>query len=311
MNKTDKIFVAGGDKVIGAAVIRCLQGHGYDNLIGLGGEEPDLTDQSRVDEFFAAHKPDYVFVAGGKSGGISYNQNFPADLIYDNLRLETNVIPAAHAHGVKKLLYLASSCCYPKECPQPMREDMLMTGPLEPTNEPYAIAKIAGISLCRAYRSQHGCDFIVGVPANYFGPGDDFSPENSHVIGALIRRMDKAARQGLGSVEIWGTGRPRREFVYVDDLAEACLTVMDRYSDSAPINLGPGGDLTIMELAELVKDVTGYTGELRFNADRPDGMMKKMLDSTKLLEFGWTPRFSFEQALRETYDWFLSEQRNG
>ena len=306
MEKYAKIYVAGGQTLIGAAILRELERQGYMNIGGGPGEAPDLTDAAQVDAFFARTTPDYVFLAAGKSGGIGANQKYPAELMLDNLLVECHVIHNAYRHGVKKLLYLASSCSYPKHCPQPMRVESLMTGPLEPTNEAYAVAKIAGIKLCQAYSQQYGVNFICGIPANAFGPGDDFSLEDSHVIAALIRKMHEAKVLGVESVEIWGTGAPRREFIFSDDLADACIFVMREYSNSKPINLGSGWDLSIRELAELIKEVVGYLGELRFDTSKPDGMPAKLLDSSQLKEMGWQPRTPLRAALLATFEWFLN-----
>ncbi len=302
LEKNSKIYVAGGDTLIGQALLRELGRQGYANVLA---PEPDPTDAAQVDAFFAEHAPEYVFLVAGKSGGICANQKYPADLMMDNLLVETNVVGAAHRHGVRKLLYLASSCSYPREAAQPMRVEALMTGRLEPTNEAYAVAKLAGVTLCRAFRQQYGDDFVVGIPANAFGPGDDFSPEDSHVVGALIRRMHEAKAKRLPSVEIWGTGSPRREFVFADDLADACIFVMRNYNDLLPLNVGGGADLSIKDLALLVKEVVGYEGELAFDAGRPDGMPLKSLDSERLLGMGWRPRTPVREALAITYDWFL------
>ncbi len=248
-------------------------------------------------------------MAAGKSGGILPNQRYPADLMLDNLLVECNVIRVACQHRVKKLLYLASSCCYPRHCPQPMRVESLLTGSLEPTNEAYAVAKIAGIKLCQAYRQQYGANFIIGIPANAFGPGDDFSPEDSHVIAALIRKMHEAKRKDAPTVDIWGTGTPRREFIFADDLADACLFVMQEYDGTEPINLGGGTDLSIGELAQLTKEVVGYEGELHFDTSRPDGMPLKVLDSSPLMAMGWKPETSFEKALSATFEVFVQTQQ--
>jgi len=304
MRKHAIIYVAGGQTLIGAAILRQLKQQGYTNIVGKPGEEPDLTDATSVDEFLSRLLPEYVFMAAGKSGGILPNQRYPADLMLDNLLVECNVIRAAYQHRVKKLLYLASSCCYPRHCPQPMRVESLLTGSLEPTNEAYAVAKIAGIKLCQAYRQQYGANFIVGIPANAFGPGDDFSPEDSHVIAALIRKMHQAKRKGTPTVEIWGTGTPRREFIFADDLADACLFVMQKYDGTEPINLGGGTDLSIGELAQLTKEVVGYEGELRFDTSRPDGMPLKALYSSPLMAMGWNQVTSFRDAVSATYNWF-------
>jgi len=310
LEKKSKLYVAGGQTLIGAAILRQLERQGYLNIIGKPGEEPDLTDRRSVDDFFSRLLPEYVFMGAGKSGGIEANRKYPAELMLHNLLVESHIIHSAYRHGVKKLLYLASSCCYPKYCPQPMRVESLLTGVLEPTNEAYAVAKIAGIKLCQAYRQQYGANFIVGIPPNVFGPGDDFSPEDSHVIGALIRRIYEAKLAGKPFVEIWGTGSPRREFIFADDLADACLFVMQKYDGAEPINMGGSVDLSIGELAEQVKKVVGYEGELRFDTSRPDGMPLKVLDSSKLTDMGWRPTTSFRVVLTATYDSFLQKQRD-
>lgn len=306
MEKHAKIYVAGGQTLIGAAILRELERQGYSNIVGRPRKAPDLTDATQVDTFFAQTDPDYVFLAAGKSGGILANQKYPAELIRDNLLVECHVIHSAYRHRVKKLLYLASSCSYPKRCPQPMRVESLMTGPLEPTNEAYAVAKIAGIKLCQAYRQQYGANFISGIPANVFGPGDDFGPEDSHVVAALIRKMHEAKVLGAQSVEIWGTGAPRREFIFADDLADACIFLMQEYSDSKPINIGGGWGLSIRELAELIKEVVGYPGKLRFSRSKPDGMSVKLLDKSQLSKMGWQPRTSLRTALLATFEWFMN-----
>ena len=308
MDKQSTIFVAGAETLIGAALIRELSRQGYAAVVP-ADREPELTDAREVDAFFTDYRPEYVLVAAGKSGGILANQRYPADLIRDNLLVAANVIHAAHTHGVQKLLYLASSCSYPKRAPQPLRPDSLMTGPLEPTNEAYATAKLAGIAMCRAYREQHGDCFIVAIPANAFGPGADFSEENSHVIGALIRRMHDAQRLSAPVVGIWGTGAPRREFLYADDLADACIHVMNTYDDPEPINLGGNADVSIAQLAQIIRGVVGYDGELRFDTEKPDGMPRKALDSTELSALGWRPRTDFRDALRRTYESFVQTER--
>ncbi len=311
MDKDARIYIAGGQTLIGGAILEELETRGFRNVFGHAGEEPDLTDAAQVEKFFEWTLPEYVFVAAGRSGGIRANQKYPADLMLDNLLVECHVIHQAFRHRVSKLLYLASSCSYPRNCPQPMEEDFLLTGLLEPTNEAYAVAKIAGIKLCQAYRQQYGVDFICGIPANAFGPGDDFSDEDSHVIAALIRRMDRARDEGVPFVEIWGTGSPRREFIYAPDLADACLTVMETYNDEAPINLSSGTDLSIAELASLIKEVIGFQGEIRFDPGKPDGMPRKTLDARKLKELHWRPRTPFRSALEETYRAFLGSNGRG
>jgi GDP-L-fucose synthase len=305
LEKHANIYVAGAQTLIGSAILRQLRQQGYTNTVTLPDEEEQLTDATSVDAFFAGTLPEYVFLTAGKSGGIGANQRYPAALLLDNLLVECHVIHSAYRYGVKKLLYLASSCCYPKHCPQPMCVESLMTGPLEPTNEAYAVAKLAGITLCQAYRQQYGVHFISGIPANVFGPGDDFAPEDSHVIPALIRKLDEARRLGAPSVSLWGTGTPRREFIYADDLADACIFVMHEYDHPKPLNIGSGSDLSIRELAELIKEVIGYHGELHFDTSKPDGMPLKRLDSRRLNEMGWRPKTSLRAALLATYTWFL------
>lgn len=309
MRRDARIYVAGAETLIGASLLRALDRQGYTQLLGKAGDGPTLTDAQQVEAFFANAAPEYVFLVAGKSGGIQANQRYPADLIRENLLVECHVIQSAARHGVNALLYLASSCCYPKHCPQPMQEAALLTGALEPTSEPYAIAKIAGITLCQAYRRQHRVSFLVGIPGDVFGPGDDFSLEDSHVVPALIRKMHDAKVRGDEAVVLWGTGTPRREFLYADDLAEACLFVLQHYDRPDPINLGGGSVLSIRELAELVKDVVGYAGRLQFDTSKPDGMPAKWLDATTLSGLGWRPRTSLRSALTATYAWFLQEQR--
>lgn len=305
MRKDVSIYVAGGQTLIGSALLRQLRQRGHEQLCGLPGEEPDLTQADAVDAFFAQHRPRYVFLTAGKSGGIAANQKYPAEFIHDNLLVNVHLIHAAQRWGVAKLLYLASSCSYPRQCPQPMKVDYLLTGPLEPTNEAYAVAKLAGIKLCQAYRQQYGAPFIVGIPANAFGPGDDFTPEDSHVIGALIRRMHEAREAGAAEVTIWGSGTARREFIFVDDLADVCLFLMDAYDDPEPINLGVGAEISIRELAERIRRVVGYAGRLEFDSSRPDGMPRKSLDGTELARLGWKPATSLDDALIATYHDFL------
>ncbi|WP_017301395.1 GDP-L-fucose synthase family protein [Nodosilinea nodulosa] len=308
VNQHAKIYVAGGQTLIGNALLRQLEHQGYTQVFGGSADAPDLTDAAAVDAFFEQVEPDYVFLAAGESGGILANQRYPAQLMLDNLLVECNVIPAAHRHGVTKLLYLASSCSYPKLCPQPMEVKSLMTGPLEPTNEAYAIAKIAGLKLCQAYQQQYGVDFITAIPANAFGIGDDFGLESSHVIPALIHKMHRAKIEGQDFVEVWGTGSPRREFVFADDLADACLFLMAHYDDRVPINIGGGTDLSIGDLAQRVKQVVGYRGELRFDSSKPDGMPLKALDSSPLQALGWRPSTPLDTALEATYSWFLKQE---
>ena len=307
MEKDARIYVAGGQTLVGSALRLELRMRGYSPI---SAPEPDLTRADAVDDFFDHHRPQYVFVAAGKSGGIAANQRYPADLIRDNLLVATSVIDAAYRHGAPKLLYLASSCSYPKHCPQPMRVEHLMTGPLEPTNAAYATAKLAGIQLCLAYRQQYDAPFLVGIPANPFGPGDDFDPEAGHVIGSLIRRMHAAREEDQPSVTIWGSGTPRRDFIYADDLADACLFVMQHYDGPEPMNLSGGTDLSIGELAERIREVVGYRGELEFDTSRPDGMPVKLLDGTALAELGWRPTTPLRRALATTYRSYLQTLRS-
>ena len=295
--------MAGGDTLIGAGLRRVLGRMGAPLL-----PEPSGLDLARPDEvqdLFAEQRPTQVYMAAGRSGGIAANERFPAELMLDNLRVACNLLEAARRLGVEKLLNLGSSCSYPRDCGQPMAPEALMTGPLEPTNEAYATSKLSAMVLVRAYRRQYGLPYISAIPANAFGPGDDFSPEQSHVIAALIRRMAEAKARGSAAVEVWGTGAPRREFIYVDDLAEACLVAMERYDGDLPINLGTGTDLSIRELAEAVRTAVGYGGQAVFNPTRPDGMPRKCLDGSALLALGWLPRVPFARALELTCRWYL------
>lgn len=305
MQEGSRIYVAGGNTLIGSALRERLHAEGFRHLVGEPPDEPNLDCPRQVEDFFAAERPEYVVLAAGASGGIHANQTYPARLMRDNLLSAVHVIHASHRYKVAKLLYLASSCSYPRLAPQPMRVDSLMTGPLEPTNEAYAMAKLAGLVLCQAYRRQHGAPFLVAIPANVFGPHDDFSPEDSHVIPGLIRKFHEAHHRGETEVRIWGSGRARREFLYSRDLADACLFVMKNYDADAPINLGGGRDLSIADTANAVASVVGYRGRLSFDISRPDGMPLKGLDSTPLQELGWSPVTDFRTALAETYDWFL------
>ena len=308
MNRKSRVFVAGGDTLVGAALLDALQERGFTKLVGVGPFEPDLTDAAGVDTFFAENVPEYVFLVGGKSGGIGLNRARPAELMLDNLRTTANVVDAAHRHGAKKLLYLASSCAYPRLAPQPLRVESLTTGPVEPTSEAYATAKLAGWKLCSAYRRQYGCHFVTGFPANAFGPHDDFGADAGHVIPALLRRAHEAKVRGEQFLTVWGTGRPRREFIYSRDLADACLFVMDRYDGDDPINLGGGSDLSIAETARAVADAVGFRGQLIFDISKPDGAPLKGLDSSALLALGWRPSTDFRAAVSETYQWFLQHE---
>jgi GDP-L-fucose synthase len=308
VKRTSRIYVAGGETLIGTAIRERLRAEGYRNLVGTPPDEPDLTLAAQVDDFFGEARPDYVFLAAGLSGGIGLNQTQPAELMLHNLLVTAHVIDNSQRHKVAKLVYLASSCSYPREAPQPLPVESLLTGPPEPTNAAYAMAKLAGWQLCDAYRQQQGCNFITAIPANAFGPGDDFSPHGGHVIPALIRKMHEAKLHDAASVTVWGSGKPRREFIFARDLADACLFVMQRYDGPAPINLGSGVDLSIAELARLVAGVVGYRGRVCFDATRPDGMPLKMLDSGPLRALGWRASTDFMTALAETYHWFLQHE---
>lgn len=310
MNKTDKIYVAGHRGLVGSAIVRKLESNGYNNLILKNSKELDLTNQQVVNDFFAAEKPDYVFLSAAKVGGIHANDTYPAEFIRDNLLIQTNVIDAAYKNNTKKLLFLGSSCIYPKFAPQPMKEEHLLTGELEPTNEWYAIAKIAGIKMCQAYHKQYGFNAISLMPTNLYGPGDNFNLENSHVLPALIRKFHDAKEQSKPEVEIWGTGTPRREFLHVDDLAEAALYLMNNYNSFEIINVGVGVDVSIRELAELVKEVVGYKGRLAFNTSKPDGTPRKLLDVSKLNNVGWKAKIDLKDGISTTYQWFLGNSRN-
>jgi GDP-L-fucose synthase len=306
MDRTSKIYVAGHRGLVGNAIYRHLRATGCQTVIVRDRAELDLTDQSAVDAFFREVAPDYVFLAAAKVGGIHANDTYPAEFIRDNLAIQTNVIHSAWRHGVKKLLFLGSSCIYPKFAPQPMKEEYLLTGPLEPTNEWYAVAKIAGIEMCRAYRRQYGFNAISLMPTNLYGPGDNFNLENSHVLPALIRRFDDARRSGQDEVLIWGTGTPRREFLYVDDLADAAVFLMERYEGEDFINVGCGADVTIRELVDLVRDAVGFRGTVSFDPSRPDGMPRKLLDVTRLNELGWRAKTPLRDGIVKTYGWYLA-----
>lgn len=297
MDKNDCVYVAGHRGLVGGAVVRELRKQGFTNLLLADRATLDLTNQAAVASFFARHRPANVFLCAAKVGGILANNSFPADFIRDNLQLQTNVIHSAWANGATKLLFLGSSCIYPRECPQPMKESDLLSGPLEPTNEAYAVAKIAGLKMCQAYRSQYGFDAISAMPTNLYGPGDNYHPENSHVVAALIRRFEAARVQGLPSVMIWGTGRPLREFLFVDDLAEALVFLMKNYSSAIPVNIGSGQELTIAELARHVADAVGYAGRIEFDPSRPDGVMRKRLDTHRMDGLGWRAKTPLEQGL--------------
>jgi GDP-L-fucose synthase len=296
--------------MVGSAIVRLLQRKGYHNLLLQTSQDLDLRDSRRVTEFFNHTRPEYVFFAAAKVGGILANSSYPADFIYDNLAIQTNVIHAAHVAGTKKLLFLGSSCIYPRDCPQPIKEEYLLTGPLEPTNEWYAVAKIAGIKMCQAYRKQYGCDFIAAMPTNLYGPGDNFDLETSHVLPALIRRFHEAKLTGK-SPRLWGTGKPRREFLHVDDCAEACASLMERYSDSRIINVGAGEDVSIAELARMIAGIAGYEGTIEWDHSKPDGMPRKLLDCHRINELGWSRGIGLHEGLRKTYQWYENRVPRG
>ncbi|MEW6198619.1 MAG: GDP-L-fucose synthase [Planctomycetota bacterium] len=305
MNRNDPIYVAGHQGLVGAAILRRLQTGGFTNLITRPYPDLDLTQAPAVDEFFHQTRPRYVFVAAARVGGILANNQYPADFIRENLLIQTHVIDAAWRHGVRKLLFLGSSCIYPRLAPQPMKEEHLLTGPLEPTNSAYAVAKIAGLEMCAAYRRQHGFNAIALMPTNLYGPGDNFDLHNSHVLPALLRKLHEAKVAEAEYVTIWGTGRPRREFLYVDDLADAAVFLMERYDDPRIINVGVGEEISIAELAELIRDVVGFRGELRYDPSKPDGMPRKLLDVSRLTALGWRARTSLHAGIQATYDWFV------
>lgn len=302
-----KIYVAGHKGLVGQAIVRKLQSEGYSHLLLRTHAELDLTDQTAVQNFFKQEKPDYVFLAAAKVGGIWANFTNPAPFIYNNLMIETNIIHASYLYGVKKLLFLGSSCIYPKNCPQPMQESSLLTSPLEKTNESYAIAKIAGIKLCQAYNEQYGTHFISCMPTNLYGPGDNFDLSSSHVLPALIAKMEQARIHNAPSVPLWGTGSPRREFLHVDDLADAALFLMRHYEENEIINVGCGKDLTIRELAEIIREETGFQGDLVFDSSKPDGTFQKLLDVSKLSQLGWSASIDLQEGLRQTISWYRQQ----
>ena len=307
LQKDGKFFVAGHRGLVGSAICRALRRAGYERLCLRSHAELDLLEQEAVRDFFAAERPDYVVLAAARVGGIHANAAYPAQFIYENLQIQNNVIHCAWQHKVKKLLFLGSSCIYPKLCPQPIREEYLLTGPLEPTNEPYALAKISGIRMCQAYRAQYGFDAISAMPTNLYGTGDNYHPENSHVIPALIRRFHEARITGQKAVRIWGTGTPLREFLHADDMAEACVFLMEHYLEAGHINVGSGQELSIMDVARLTARVVGFDGEILTDPARPDGTPRKLMDSGRLFALGWRPRITLEDGLRAAYADFLSQ----
>ncbi|MBM3256512.1 MAG: GDP-L-fucose synthase [Candidatus Moranbacteria bacterium] len=305
MEKTSKIYIAGHTGLVGSAITRVLKKEGYNNLIIKDLKELDLTDQKATLEFFEKEKPEYVFLAAAKVGGIQANNTYPAEFIYQNLAIEINIINAAYLTRVKKLLFLGSSCIYPRECPQPIKEEYFMTGPLEETNKAYAVAKIAGIIMCQSYNRQYGTKFISVMPTNLYGPGDNFDLNSSHVLPAFLRKFHDAKVNSQKEVIIWGTGEPYREFLHVDDLADACLFLMNNYDGSEIVNIGTGVDLKIKELAEIIKDTVGFAGIIVNDTSKPDGTPKKQLDVTKLHSLGWKHKIELKDGIKKTYEWFL------
>ncbi len=305
MEKEAKIFVAGHRGMVGSAIVRALEKEGYVHLIKRTSKELDLRDQTKVADFFAEEQPEYVFLAAAKVGGIVANNTYRADFLYENLMIQTNVIHQSYVQNVKKLLFLGSSCIYPKLAPQPLKEDYLLTGTLEPTNEPYAIAKIAGIKMCESYRSQYGCNFISAMPTNLYGINDNYHPQNSHVLPALIRRFHEAKIAGISEVNIWGTGSPLREFLYADDLGEACVFLMQNYNEEQFINVGVGEDISIRDLAYLVSEIVGYSGGLRFDTSKPNGTPRKLMNVDKLHALGWKHKTSLKEGIALAYADFL------
>lgn len=309
MKKTDLIYVAGHRGLVGSALCRAFRRAGYENLLTRTHAELDLCEQQAVRDFFASHKPDVVALAAAKVGGIHANEKYPAEFIYYNLQIQNNVIDSAWRSGVRKLLFLGSSCIYPRLCPQPIREEYLLSGPLEQTNEPYALAKIAGIKMCQAYRRQYGFDAISAMPANLYGPGDNYHSENSHVIPALIRRFHEAKEAGAESVAVWGDGTALREFLHVDDMAEACVLLLEKYSDYSHVNVGCQREHTILETARMVARAVGFEGRIELDPSKPNGTPRKLMDSSRLIHMGWQPRFSLEEGLRDAYRDFLQNRQ--
>jgi len=307
LSPDSRIYVAGHRGLVGSALVRRLEKEGFSNLLTATREQLDLRDQAAVNYWFQANRPEYVFLVAGTVGGILANATRPAEFLYDNLMIHATVVHAAHLFGSRKLLYLGSSCIYPRNSPQPMREEYLLTGPLEPTNEPYAVAKIAGMKLCQSYRRQYGSNFISAMPTNLYGPNDNFDLASSHVLPALVRKFHEARENQEEAVEIWGTGNPRREFLHVDDLADACVFLMNRYEGEEHVNIGSGQDLSIRELAEAIREVVYPKATLKFDTSKPDGTPRKLLDVSRLEDLGWKSSISLEQGIRSTYRWFLDD----
>ena len=305
MEKNSKIYVAGHTGLVGSAILKELKDQGYTNVLTETHKELDLLNSEYVSDFFKKEKPEYVILAAAKAGGIVGNNTFPAEFIYENLQIQNNVIHNSYLNGVKKLLFLGSSCIYPKNCPQPIKEEYLLTGELEPTNEPYAVSKIAGIKMCQSYNRQYGTNYICVMPTNLYGTSDDFHPENSHVIPGLINRIHNAKTTNKPLVTVWGTGKPKREFLYAQDLANACIHLLETYSENQIINIGSGEELTIKELAEVISSVVGYKGNFSFDTTKPDGTPRKLLDISKLAKSGWRAKTSLKDGVKETYKWYL------
>ncbi|HMU46611.1 MAG TPA: GDP-L-fucose synthase [Chitinophagaceae bacterium] len=301
MNKNSKIYIAGHRGMVGSAIHRKLAREGYDNIIVRTSKQLDLRNQQQVIDFMAAEKPEYIFLAAAKVGGIIANNTFRGEFLYDNLMIQSNVIHEAYRNDVKKLLFLGSSCIYPKLAPQPLKEDSLLTGPLEPTNEPYAIAKIAGLKMCEAYRSQYDCNFITVMPTNLYGPNDNYDLQNSHVLPAMLRKFHEAKERGDTSVTLWGTGSPRREFLHADDLADACFFIMQQYNEGEPLNIGVGEDIAIKDLAELIKNITGFNGKIVWDSSKPDGTPRKLMDVSRLTKAGWKASIGLEEGIKKVY----------
>lgn len=308
MNKNSKIYVAGHRGLVGSAIVRKLQEKGYSNLVYRTSAELDLRDKPQVDAFFAEEKPEFVFLAAAKVGGIVANNEYPAEFIHDNLLIQSNIIDATYRNDVEKLLFLGSTCIYPKLAPQPLKEEYLLTGALEPTNEPYAIAKIAGIKMCESYNRQYGTKYISAMPTNLYGPNDNFDLHTSHVLPALLRKFHEAKESNTPFVEMWGTGTPKREFLYSEDLADACVFLMNTYEGNEIVNIGVGEDITIKELGEKVKAVVGYEGDIQFDTSKPDGTPRKLVDVTKLNGLGWKAETALEDGLEKAYQWFLDNE---
>src|SRR5688572_11765990 len=306
IDRSARVFIAGHRGLVGSAIVRHLEAQGFDRLITATRDQLDLRDQAAVNYWFRANRPEFVYLVAGTVGGILANSTRPAEFIYDNMMIHATVVHSAHLFGAKKLLYLGSSCIYPRECPQPMTEDSLLAGPLEPTNEAYAIAKIAGIKLCQAYRQQYGCDFVSAMPTNLYGPNDNFDLTSSHVLPAMIRKFHDAKEEGRTEVTIWGTGTPKREFLHVDDLADACVFLMNNYSDALHINVGTGEDLSIRELAEMVRRIVHPAGTITWDTTKPDGTPRKLLDVSRLHALGWRHRMALGEGIEQTYHWFLA-----